>query len=557
MQTPLQAMIWELWRTSRGELLIRIGWLCIFVLLAWCVPVGMGANSPAVDVINGVLILMLMLASIASPTWMLQFDRNQAGFSFRLGFVRPVSTTVLVVVPTVYTMVTAAICFLVPETLLGLLRGTFMPIVGPAVVIASIVACFTAATWSPTTVIGKMVGLAGVIGGAVWLVVYHSQSIGSEPLLMALGKSSFFDFGWQIYVVFFAVTTLALVATVVAVDRQRHGDRWRFGSFVAARVARLRGRQRTLASPTTKPFASRFAAQCWYEMRRYGSRMLVMSAFCALLVLALVSIVPLIQPRWQGGPIVWLMALALCPFVYQIIGADGALGLRQKQGATRFPAFDATRAMSNDRLIACKLLVIAACSLIGWLGMGIVAGLHTVVAGDWQMWGKIGETVSQAVGGTSVTWWIAGISSAALLYISSTVGLLALGLWLPSHPRLFQVVSLALYLQIALMIWDARHDWSLRPLWVVYGYTIALTIVVGCVVALKKAILSGFLGKRLFGCVFCLWGIYAISIITLYLSAAPATPIPTVVVVLAGSSLLIPLAAVAFAPLALASYRHA
>ena len=78
-----------------------------------------------------------------------------------------------------------------------------MPVVGPTPVIACGVACLTAAAWSPTTIFGKVIGLAGLaIGMVVSLLVFHTQSGNLDPILMAIGRAEYFDFGWQQYAAF-------------------------------------------------------------------------------------------------------------------------------------------------------------------------------------------------------------------------------------------------------------------------------------------------------------------------------------------------------------------
>jgi cell division protein FtsW (lipid II flippase) len=106
------------------------------------------------------------------------------------------------------------------------------------------------------------------------------------------------------------------------------------------------------------------------------------------------------------------------------------------------------------------------------------------------------------------------------------------------------------------LFWDAKHDWAYRHLWAAYGYFLSVVIVVVCILAMRKALTAGYLGKRLFGYAFCLWVVYVSSVVALYMKA-PAVTIPLPFIALGVSSLLVPLASTAAAPLALASFRHA
>jgi hypothetical protein len=551
-------MLWELWRTSRFELLFRVVGQSAFILLIYSSMDDF--SEPQIFVVRGIVVLVLTLSSVFSMTWMkeLESENKQSGFSFRLGFTRPISTIGLVAVPMIFTVVAAVVCFILPASLFGLLLGVPMPIVGPATAIACIVVCFVATSWSPTTTIGKSIAVVMLlIGNGVALFLFHGGRDDPDPVLLAIGKPGYFDFAWFEYAVFLGLSTIAFLLTIFAVDRQRHGDRWEIVRPRAAGAATRGNPSGTLGSAAAKPFSGPIAAQFWYEMRRFGNRLLLFGVSFPLMVFVLIRTVLWFDPDRNGAPIVSLFALAVCPFVYQLIGADGAIGLRRKQGATRFSAFDATRSMANDQLIAVKLLVIAACSLIGWLIMGLAVGLHAVAYGDGQAWARIGATLSQAVGDVPVYWWAAGIANAALLYISSSSIFLAFGLWLPLYRNRFAFTVALLYIHLLLASWDAANGWPLRYYWLGCGYLVSVAIIGGCVFALRKALSAGYLGKRLFGCAFCLWVIYVSSTVALYLKLAPDIPIPLVVTVLGFSMLPVPLASTAIAPLALASHRHA
>ena len=160
------------------------------------------------------------------------------------------------------------------------------------------------------------------------------------------------------------------------------------------------------------------------------------------------------------------------------------------------------------------------------------------------------------MGDVSAYWWFAGLCTGVLIYISSGSILFA-GVLIMAHRRWLVPIFMALAVGNAMLAqWDARHDWSLWFLWTAYGYGIPIAIFVGCVVTLKKAFSAGFLTGRLFGSAFCLWMIYASSTVFILLDAELATPIPTAIVLLGSSLLLVPLAATAIAPLALDTHRH-
>jgi hypothetical protein len=189
--------------------------------------------------------------------------------------------------------------------------------------------------------------------------------------------------------------------------------------------------------------------------------------------------------------------------------------------------------------------------------MASAAGAHAVLSQDVDTWRRIGEGVSAVFGTVRFSWWLAGACSLLLFYLSSSSILLAFGLWMPLHGRLFFGLCQIGYAHLILAIWDsAEADWSLRPLWIAYGWVLSVLIGLGCIFVLRKAITSGFLGRWVFGSTCVLWAIYVASNVTLYSKFTEQFPIPAAGVAFGASMLLVPLATTAIAPLALASHRH-
>ena len=558
MRTPLQAMLWELWRLSRLELLGRISYPCALILAAFLFSSGVFDFSIGEGwyVIRAIVILLLSSTSVLSVKMFNAFDNlQQGGFCFHLGYARPTSTTQLVVVPMLYIVVTVVACFVLPALFFCLLMDTSLPLVGIGTGVACVATCLIAAAWSPPTQFGRIAGLLTIaIGVVLCLVKFHSHYDGSDPWLYAMGKPGYFVFAWYYYGACLGISVAATVVAVAGVQRQRRGDEWGLVDRWVTGESRFWNRSRKLASPATKPFSNRFAAQWWYEMRRvgrpgWGFALLPLYFFCFLWIVS-----RYVDPEKVAA--IWIGVLALCPFFYQLASAEGALGLRTKQGARQFSTFDATRSMSNDALIAVKLLVDAACSLIGWLCMAMAAGLHTVLVGNWHEWARIGEAVSTAVGDVPGYWWVVGLLNIVLLYVSSSSILLAVGMWMQLYKKLFAFGFFLLLLHVGALFWDAKHDWAYRHLWAAYGYFLSVVIVVVCILAMRKALTAGYLGKRLFGYAFCLWVVYVSSVVALYMKS-PAVTIPLPFIALGVSILLVPLASTAAAPLALASFRHA
>jgi hypothetical protein len=479
-------------------------------------------------------------------------DNLHTGFSFRLGFARPISTAQLVAVPMLFAAVVSPICYLLPAMAFRLLMSVPIPLVEPAMLIACVVVCLVSVAWSPTTMLGRAIGLLIFLSGLVAvLIAPHVQRAHLDPFLLEIGMPGFFNFAWPDYLAMFLVSTGALGITVMAVERQRHGERWRIESLSRW----WRGFNITLPR-RRQPFQSPLSAQCWYEMRGFGVAILILGGFSTSTLFVIVAITSHLSPDWVGAPWIWIFALVLFPLWYQMVGVEGASGLRWKQGAMQLPTFFSTKPLRNDELIAIKLLVIAAFSLVGTLFTALAAAAHVLIAGDWPLWKQAAQTVWPSVGEIQVHWWIAGLACAVFLLISSTSIALAFRLWFPLHRVLFASVFFAVALHFLLALVESRSDWSLRYLWIVYGWGLTIVIIVGSLLAVRKALGSGFLGKKLFGWSLCLWAIYVSTAVAMFIKLAPQFSIPFTLIALGFASLLIPLASAAIAPLALALHRH-
>ena len=188
--------------------------------------------------------------------------------------------------------------------------------------------------------------------------------------------------------------------------------------------------------------------------------------------------------------------------------------------------------------------------------MALTAGIQTALAQTWHLWADVGAFASNLVGDVPVYWWIAGFVSAALLTISSTSVFLTFGYWLPKHPRIFAALAGSGYMLSFLGFLTFKNDWPLRYFWIAFAYAAAVGIVVACILTLRRALVAGSLGKRMFGLTCCLWSVYVVSTVTLYLRSEQASMIPMPALAVAASLLIVPLASTACAPLALASHRH-
>ena len=327
MRTPQQAIVWELWRTSRLELLMVLAGQMAFVGLIATLNVYNPKLSTevAAPVLAGIFVMTATICSCFSQSWRHSFE-SVPGFSFRLGFTRPISAAQMVLVPMLFIALTAPTCYLVPALFFQWIMGIQVPMLFPALLSTCCVCGLATAAWTPTTNVGKAIGLTIfamlLIAG---LALFHFTRHHPDPLLMAIGRIEYYRLAWYEYLVLIALPMVAIALTVAGVKHQRHGEKWR--------IEELRSWfRKSAAAPdfrharTLLPFRSKLAAQVWYEMQRFGFKMLIFGALAPLLPLVLLTSSSLANPNGNQEPAFWLAAIVLFPIAYQMVGADAGLG---------------------------------------------------------------------------------------------------------------------------------------------------------------------------------------------------------------------------------------
>lgn len=557
MRAPIQAMLWELWRTSRFGFLIRLGATCTMVLVIGLLARGL--DAPAVQVIGGVAVMLLMITGFFSESWLNEFDNKASGFSFRLGFVRPVPTWLLVAVPLSYTIATSVAGYLISAAIAGYGLNMSLPLFGPSVLIAFVVVLAVSVIWSSTSRLQKMIRLmllAAVLVGLAIMAVSVKDTPG--PILLWLGRPEYFSFTWQHYAVMFMTMAAAMLVTFVAVDRQRHGDQ----PMLAIRILRPRvsGTSAAISAATIRcPFRGPLTAQCWYEWQQFGLKVLISGAVIAVLVAGFLTIGGWFYPHRNPNIEVWLGALAISPLFFQLIGAAGAVDLQHSQGTARLSLFDATRSLGDDQFIVVKLLVIAASSLMGWLCLALTASVHMACFGNWAEWQGILEELGPLAASRPSSWWFLASANLVLLFFASSLCLLAVGLWIAVYPGRFAWALIVFAAHVCLLILGKKYDWPLDAALSYYGYLLAGLVACVCFVAIGKALATKSLGSGYFLTSLAFWGLYVGSTITIYRHVATYVPfdVPPAAMALGGVLIFLsPLATTSIAPLAFASHRH-
>lgn len=223
MKTPQRAILWELWRTGRSDLMLRVISLSLMVLAFTGVIANSSLKSSVLEPVAGITVLLLMVCGAFSSLWLQEFDTQQTGFSLRLGFARPVATGLLVLLPMMYGMATSVASYVIPASLYYVMIGTRLPIHAPVLLTAMLNVGCLSAMWGARNRVEKLAYFALLAAVTVWLVRWY---VGEVPLgeswINELGNSVHRSWTFLYDVVAVIAVAVMIGVTILAVDRQRH-----------------------------------------------------------------------------------------------------------------------------------------------------------------------------------------------------------------------------------------------------------------------------------------------------------------------------------------------
>lgn len=586
----LAAMLWELWRISRWDLLLRAMGLLSLLFFLFIVLRTTTLDEFQQQLFRAVALILVGVSSVFSTIWMNSIENRSSGFTFRLGFVRPVSTFQLVAVPMAYCMVTTMLFYWLSILTVSTLFQLEMPSIFPALFLGCSVSIFVGVVWSSLYSIEKIIGIFVALMLIIGLLVFRfHRHVQAESLLFALGGPGDVELTWYDSLVMASISILAFTVSVFAVSRQRCGEGWSWSrpltSFfkTVLHADLLKAFANWLNNKTNRPnFRSSIAVQFWFEIRRSLFQFYLISAL-SLLILAFIALMPLINQEWAGLQTVrmWTGAILFVPFVCQLLVVDSVIGLRQQQGQILLSKYDATRPLRCDQMIAVKLLVVASWSLLCLLGIVALAAVHTTLAGNWQHWqslerqivGWAGQALSQlnVIAGqppsvpdsNSVMFsplsWLTSFGNLVVLYCVSTAMLMTWSMWLSFYRKTFMVVNTVILSQFVVVAILAANGWSLKPLWLAYGYVIPGLIIAGAITMFIRAVSSRLLTGRYLAGVLAVWLITVTTwgaFIVEFQGLFSSVPLSLLAILAALAAALGALASAASAPLAYAAFRH-
>ena len=521
MHSPALAIAWELQQRHRWGFL---GVLAFFAVLA-AVP-----HKSAVIVLVPVATIALYFLAIFSFGFGGDFAARQSMYPPRM-FTLPVTTSALAGWPMLYGTLAMAALWLVTRLLGAWPADVDVPVLWPALLGPAVLAWTQALTWMPYPLRGLR-----VIVTMLWLTVIDAVVLTALELKVP---------EWMMIAILAPQVPMAWVVARMAVKRARHGNLWRTGN--PACPDEEADRQDCLSS--TRPFPSAAHAQTWLEWRQHGRSLPALVAILLPFELAMFFLFP------DTPQIVFemLVLIALSPPLLAVFVAAAVSG-----GVTPFLA---TRPMADAALIAAKLRVTIASTLIAWLLVLIAVPVALKLSGAWTLVAEFARGVAAVVGLPRA---IALALLALFALIASTwkqlVQSLCIGMsgreWLIKGSVFAALVVMAIGLPLVDWIFTDRA--AMAALWNASAWILAALVCVkvslGAWIAMRLHD-RRLLGERALVKAATAWSLGALALYGALAWIIPPMMIRTSTLGLV-AILVIPLARLAAAPLALDWNRH-
>ncbi len=286
-------------------------------------------------------------------------------------FVRPISAMRLVACQMGLGMATVAAMYVIAVSLINL-RGVEWPVLGPALFMATTMACSLAMIWSLEGSI--LLQLIGCTATSVPLVIWFSRCYGAR--IMGDWKVMWHEPTAGEALTLVGISVLAFVGAIVGVYRTRRGEVWNFAAFFE-----WWDRHAFFPSPTT--FRSPFAAQAWCEWQQKLGPVPACVLAVALLIPGISWMAGYMPTRPMLEFMIGLPAVLLAvvmPLVYGLV-----VGNCSKESRGQMKQHLATRPVTDSFLAQAMLRTCVAALTLAWgtwlVGLAVFAGL-AYFAGD-------------------------------------------------------------------------------------------------------------------------------------------------------------------------------
>jgi hypothetical protein len=546
MFPPFLAFAWTLWRRHYLGLLLALVYLTVASILSAILPAGFAPAAvpsvfaPLVLPVVGVYVYLLPLFVYGvDGTDVLARDSCFPAGMFTL----PVRTAALAGWPMAYGAAAVALLWLVTAWFimrpwLTVLGGS-VPLWWPAMLAVVFLVWVQALLWTPFALPGLRVALVIILVPGMIVLINMSVAFGaSEGFLVGL------------------FSLLALAGSAVAyagVRRARYGDvpNWEALFEPWRRLGRRLPRRR-------QPFASAARAQTWFEWRRSGSSLPLMTG-----VLLPFGLLFLALPKNEEISMAQVLLSAL--FLPLFLAGFGGTTVSGKNPWVKdyygVALSTATLPLSTAAMVGAKLKAAAVSTLAAWLILAVEVFLAVLlsdrldeVAGWWQ----------QAVHEYHPVKVVAGMLASAVLLVVWTwkrmVDSLFLGLtgrkWVIQGTIFVSMTGFCLLCGLA--GWIYRHPETHETFRSALPWLLGLWLLCKLLAsawALRRGLRQGLLAPRLVKSWLLAWLLLAAALIGVLAWVVPPNLVPTYQISFA-VVLVLPMTHLAATPLALAWSRH-
>ena len=545
LPTPL-AFAWMFWRRHRWGLLALLAYLLVAAVLSAVLPAYVPLDvAPAVFVLlifPSLILAMFLLGMFCLVEANSPIGGRQTCFPADL-FILPVRTGALAGWPMAHGTAAVSLLWLVVAGCImrpwaSLLWRDSVPLWWPALMATAVLAWLQAVLWLPFGWRGlRVIVLLFLIPGLMVLAQLAAISNVSEPILVAL---------------FAGLAVIGWALGYLGVRQGRRGDApdWEGVFEPLHRLVRRLPHHR-------QPFASAAWAQTWFEWRRTGKSLPIMTGVLLLgVVLPFLAFADAIDAAQTV-----LSALAIPVLIAAFAGTAVSGRNRWVKDHYCIAASTATLPMSTGEMLGAKLRAAALSTLAAWALIVAAVPLAVLVTGNLD---------------TAVSWWrqaqqevpafkiVAGLLAAAILLVGCTWKRLVDGLFFGLTGREWVIAwawsgATLVFVGLCLVgIWISKHAEIREPLLALLPWFLGLLIACRLTVAglaLRAGLRRRVLEPRTAVCWVVAWVCVAATLFGLLAYAVPSERVP--VYDLAFAVLFaMPMARLTAAPLALAWNRH-
>ncbi len=343
MTSPLMAMFWEAWQLTYRRFALR---LSAAVLSCSLILFYMGHEGLAIPVV--------VLAAVIQgpfPTMAANSAEDQGGFPFRLGFLRPIPTWLLVSFPMVYFSVLCVLSYLIPILILALIFDFEPPLLPAVASIATFALVLTAMQWWSNSKSARFFA---------WFALNLVALAGLDLLNQKIAPGEDFNFfSPTTYTFLFLIGIAAIGMAIWGVESQRHrkestASSNKLGVFFQPLLEgdwnaalSLFSRFVGISCPTSSPAK----AEIWRSFTRQASAMLILALLLAITLLMIWSL-NTYEEFYTFG-----MTTIVCVAGLFHLAFRDVYGVRGKQGSTYLSTFDATLVIGSAEFIGLRVLV--------------------------------------------------------------------------------------------------------------------------------------------------------------------------------------------------------